>query len=161
MQIYMECRAADLLFQTLVWWNKCTIIDRIQSLTTLISNLESCTLPLSFSLLFAHFPIFFFSFSIYTRLSPYSSWKSAAGHPLPAPNHLTQCLYPTSIFFLFSMWINCSALYSGINSWNTATVNNLLSVWEKPPGSGNLQQLEVTAASCGSLSIVALKESSD
>lgn len=106
---------------------------------------------------------FFSSSSTHTHLSPSSLWKCAADRPLLTPNHLTQSLYPTSIVFRFSMRINCSVLYSGINSWNTATVNNLLSVWEKNPGSGSgsLQPLGVRAASCGSLSIHALKESLD
>lgn len=50
--------------------------------------------------------------------------------PTPFPHHTSPTMFFSNIYLLF-LGINCTVLYSGINSRNTVTVNNLLSVWEK------------------------------
>lgn len=95
--------------------------------------------------------------TLFSHLSPSSSLFASVKlcdllppPPPPFPNSLLAFFFPFKIYFLF-LRINCTVLYSGINSWNTVTVNNLLSVWEKASAAPICRGLESSLPVVGHL----------
>lgn len=117
--------------------------------------LHSSSSPFQFFTI-PHFSAIFFSarHSSPIFLPPLPSlplWNCAIYSPPPlSPTHFSRFFFPFKIYFLF-LRINCTVLYSGINSWNTVTVNNLLSVWEKASAAPICRGLESSLPVVGHL----------
>lgn len=87
--------------------------------------------PTRVSVFHNHLDYFLLNLILFSHFSPSSSLFASVRftHTL-FPHHTSPTMFFSNIYLLF-LRINCTVLYSGINSRNTVTVNNLLSVWEK------------------------------